>query len=327
MVGYIGTALACFKHQIPTRPQHVPHEWQKPVYGQETQLTTPKDTLPPLSATAINRVQQITGTLLYYARAIDATMLLALGTLAEEQTRESKNTAKAVVQLLNYAISHPNATIRYISSDMLLHIDSYASYLSLPQARSRAGGLHYLSSASGDPSKAPTVTPPLNGPVHVVCNKLRHVMASAAEAEVGADAVSLRSTLADLGHPQPPTPVKTDNSAAVGIFNNTIKQHRSKAMYVHFYWICGRVEQGQFIIFWRPRTEKLGDYYTKHHSLAHHRLMRPTFLLPSSRGSIYAHGNRPASCEGVLILAAPFAPLTTQCAHNRASSTERHLYH
>jgi hypothetical protein len=59
-------------------------------------------------------------------------------------------------------------------------------------------------------------------------------MASAAEAEVGdlfvncQEAVALRTTLVELGHSQPPIPVKTDNSTASGITNNTLKQQQSR---------------------------------------------------------------------------------------------------
>jgi hypothetical protein len=55
-------------------------------------------------------------------------------------------------------------------------------------------------------------------------------MASAAESEVGAlsinsqEAIPLRYALEELGHPQPPTPVQTNNSNAAGYSNNTIKQ-------------------------------------------------------------------------------------------------------
>jgi hypothetical protein len=140
-------------------------------------------------------------------------MLVALGSLAEEQTKGTANTAKAVSQLLDYAATHPDASIRYSASGMILHLDSDASYLSLPKACSRAGGFYHLSARSNNPTKAPTQTPPLNGPVHILCNKLRNVMASAAEAEVGAlfvngqEAAFMRQTLQDLGHPQPPTPM------------------------------------------------------------------------------------------------------------------------
>jgi hypothetical protein len=239
--------------------------------------------LPPEQ---ITRLQQIIGTLLYYSIAVDPTMLVALGTIAATQSKATTTTAQAVTQLLNYAATHPNATIRYHASDMILYAHSDASYLSAPQARSRAGGHFFLSSAPKDPTTAPVTTPPLNGPIHSTCSILRNVMASAAEAEVGAlfvngqDAIPLRMTLIELGHQQPATPLQTDNSTAAGFANDTIKQKRSKAMDMRFYWIQDRVRQGQFLVYWRPGPENLGDYHTKHHSPSHHRHMRPTFLLP-----------------------------------------------
>jgi hypothetical protein len=62
------------------------------------------------------------------------------------------------------------------------------------------------------------------------------VIASAAESEVGAcfhnaqSGAPLRVTHTELVHIQPPTPLRTDNSTAFGILNETIKQKRSKAM-------------------------------------------------------------------------------------------------
>ena len=109
-------------------------------------------------------------------------------------------------------------------------------------------------------------------------------MGSAAEAEIGAtyisnqEAVLIRTLLQELGHLQPVTPIQADNSTADGFSNDTIKQKRSKAIDMRFYWIHDHTSQGQFIIYWHPGITNLGDYHTKHHSLAHHQLMRPTYL-------------------------------------------------
>jgi hypothetical protein len=136
------------------------------------------------------------------------------------------------VHLLDYAATHPDAILRYQRSDMVLHIHSDASYLSAPEARSRAGGHHFLSSRPADPTKAPSRQPTNNGSIHAECSVLRNVMASAAEAEIGAlyinsqTAEVFRTTLIEMGHPQPPTPVQTDNSTAYGIVNSSIRQRR-----------------------------------------------------------------------------------------------------
>jgi hypothetical protein len=81
----------------------------------------------------------------------------------------------------------------------------------------------------------------------------------------------LRVTLTELGHKQPPTPLRKDNSTAFGILNETIKQKRSKAMDMRYHWLTDRVRQKQFDVYWRPGRENLGDFHTKHHSAQHHK--------------------------------------------------------
>jgi hypothetical protein len=66
---------------------------------------------------------------------------------------------------------------------------------------------------------------------------------SAAEAEIGAvfidskEGAVLRTTLEELGHPHPPTPMDIDNTTATGYSHGTIKQKFTKAMDMRFYWI------------------------------------------------------------------------------------------
>ena len=72
--------------------------------------------------------------------------------------------------------------------------------------------------------------------------------------------------------------MQVDNTTPVGFINNTIKQKRSKEIDIRFYWIRDCTRQGEFKIYWAPRSTNLGDYHTKHHSPSHHRLMRPQFL-------------------------------------------------
>lgn len=213
-------------------------------------------------------------------------MLVSLGTLAAAQTRATMTTMKAANQLLDYAATHPDATVRFTASDMILHVHSDASYLSEAKARSRAGGLFFLSSFTNAP-KPDLVPPPINGAVHINSNIMRNVLASATEAEVGAlfhnaqDACVLRQTLSDLGHPQPATPIQTDNACAEGIINDTVKQKRSKAIDMRYYWTRDRVRQGQFIVHWKKGSDNLGDYFTKHHPPNHHQAIRSTYLFDS----------------------------------------------
>jgi len=276
MPGYVEKALQRFQHIAPTRPQHAPHAWIPPQYGVQTQMTAPIDTSPNLDKTQIKRLQQIIGVFLYYSRALDLTMLVALGTLAAAQAEGTQATVEACTQLVNYAATHPDATLRFHASKMILNIHSDASYLSESKARSRAGGYFYLTDD--------TEKPPINGAIHVHSSIMRSVLASATEAEVGAlfynaqDGAMLRTTLTDLGHHQPATPIQTDNAVADGIVNDCVKQRRLKAIDMRFYWVRDRVRQGQFRIHWKKGSENLADYFMKHHAPVHHRVMRPIYL-------------------------------------------------
>jgi hypothetical protein len=157
---------------------------------------------------------------------------------------------------------------------MIRHIHSDASYLSEKEAKSRAGG---FSSTKTDKKLT-------NGAILIISKVLKHVMSSAAEAEIGAvfinpkEGAVLRTLLEELGHPQPPTPMETDNTTATGYSNGTIKQKLTKAMDIPFYWIKDRVKQGQFNVYWVPGYQNLADYFTKHHSPAHHKRMRKIYI-------------------------------------------------
>ena len=66
-------------------------------------------------------------------------MLAALNAISVAQSNATTTTMRDIVWLLNYAATHPDATINYHSSDMILHVASDASYLCEERARSRAG--------------------------------------------------------------------------------------------------------------------------------------------------------------------------------------------
>ena len=155
MPGYVERALQRFAHPNPTRQQHSPHAWQRPKYGNKVQYAPDEDNSPILDAADKKKVQEVVGTFLYYARAVDSTMLPALGTIGSQQAKSTQATMEAVTQLLNYAATHPEATVRYTASDMILHVSSDASYLSESKARSRAAGYHFLSDKPKDPNKPP----------------------------------------------------------------------------------------------------------------------------------------------------------------------------
>jgi hypothetical protein len=82
-----------------------------------------------------------------------------------------------------------------------------------------------------------------------------------------------------MGHPQPKTPIQTDNSTAEGYINSKIQPKRTKLMDMRFEWLKDREAKNQFQFFWRSGKTNLADYFTKHHPPAHHRNVRGEFLL------------------------------------------------
>jgi hypothetical protein len=231
-------------------------------------------TSPALSDKDVNKLRQLRGTLLYYARAVDPTLIMPINNLASEQSKTTAVTADKVIKLINYCNTHPETKIRNHASDMILHIHNYASYLSGKEAKSRAGGFFYMGSSTKTNKKL------TNRAILIIIKVLKHVMSSAVEAEIGAvfinakEGAVLRTTLKELGHPQPPTPMETYNTTATGYSNGTIKQKRTKAMDMRFYWIKDRVKQGKFDVYWGPGYQNFANYFTKHHSPAHHKRMR-----------------------------------------------------
>jgi hypothetical protein len=236
--------------------------------------------LPSLPNSVLN-IQKVTGSVLYYARSVDPAVLMPLNDIATEQTKSTEKTQAATNQLLDYLATRPDVTTRYHASDMILHIHSDASYVSVSNSRSRLGGLFFC----GD---KPPQEDTLNGSSLNVVSVIRNVVASAAESEVGAcfqnaqSGAPLRVTLTELGHIHPPTPLRTDNYTAFGILNERTKQKRSKVMDMRYHWLTYRVRQKQFDVYWRPGRENLGNYHKKHHSAQHHKYMRGLILHQSN---------------------------------------------
>ena len=127
-------------------------------------------------------------------------------------------------------------------------------------------------------------------------------MSSATEAETAGlfhnaqEGAMLRTILTEMGHPQPPTPIQTDNQVAHGIANDTVKEKRTKAMDMRFYWIKDRVKQRQFCVHWKKGATNLADYHTKHHPPSHHVAVRDTYLHKDHSANLAE-----TECEGVLI--------------------------
>ena len=280
MPSSVPNILKRFNHQF-SKPQYSPHEFVPIQFGsKQRQLAMQPDTSPLLDEKETKFVQSVVGSLLYHGRALDASILPALNTISSQQNSPTAKVKEKCLRLLDYIATYPNPILRFYASDMILTAESDAAYLVLPKARSRAAGMFYL---HNKPTTKPH--PSLNGAVLIECTTLRHVVSSAAEAEIGAlyhnarVAIPLRQLLTSIGHPQPPTPITTDNSTAHNFVYDNINQKRSKSWDMRFYWLRDRATQKQFIIKWAAGKTNKADYYTKHHTIPYHKQMRPLYNL------------------------------------------------
>ena len=179
MPGYVKTILTEFAHEMPRRPVQAPSKYKPFKFGKEGQKIELPKNLPRLSEKSIKQIQQILRKFLYYGRAVNPTLAHALNDLATKTPNATAEQTNALNHLLNYAATHPDATIRYHASEMILHIHSDASYLTAKNVHSRAGDNFFLSNQD-------TSNTVYNHPVHLIAKTLRNVISSAAEAELAA---------------------------------------------------------------------------------------------------------------------------------------------
>ena len=157
MDDYIANLRIKFNHVDPKKPQHSPYKHAPIIYGAKIQYAAEADDSAPLGKSGIFRVQSIVGAILFYGRAVDNNLLVALSELGKQQASATEATNDAITQLLDYVATYPSDGISYRSSGMVLVAHSDAAYLNVTKARSRAGAHIMLS----ENVPAPTY----NGPV------------------------------------------------------------------------------------------------------------------------------------------------------------------
>ena len=257
MPGYLEKAMIRFKHETPTKVQNSPHQHIEVKYGAKKQYIDNEVESPPFQKRMRNTFKQYQAH--SYTMGEQSTPPFSRS-IATEQVKLTEKTMATVKQLLDYCTTQEQAIITYTASKMILSIHSDAGYNNEKNARSRAGG-HFFLSNNDHP-------PPNNGAIMTNATIIKAVMSSAAEAELGAlflnakEGVYLQQILTEMGHPQPRTPIQTNNTTAEGVINNKIQPKRTKAMDMRLHWLRDCEAHGQFLIHWRPGKMNLADYFT-----------------------------------------------------------------
>ena len=252
MPNYIKKALEKFTY-TPKTPQFSSHECARPNYGSKIQYTQPPDNTTTIDKNGKRRVQSIAGTFLYYTRAIDPTMIIALNEISTVQSAPTHKTLLKCNRLMDYVATYPNAKLRYFASDMILHVDSDAAYLVQPGARSHIAGYYILINHPPPAPIIPRRAP--NTPILIKCKTLRNVVASAAKAKTGGlfhngqMTIHIRRLLEALGHQQPATPLKTDNSTSNAFVHKLLRQKKSKSWDMWYHWLRDKEQQKYLRVF------------------------------------------------------------------------------
>ena len=178
MPDYVQKSREHFGHQDPEHPQHYPHKYTKPVFGKRKPQAPIKNTTGEyLDEKDTKRIQEISGTYLYYGRGVDSSILPTLNEILTQQSAPTTGTTAKTDMLFDYLATHPDAKVRFYATNMYLYLESDAAHLVLPRARIRCAVYYYL----GDKLQSPTNKPAITGAVHVLCKTIPNVVSSAAE--------------------------------------------------------------------------------------------------------------------------------------------------
>ena len=153
MLGHIQKVLTQFQHAKLKWPQYQPNPHVPFQYGQKQQFVMPDHNTTPLDMKETKFIQEVMGMFLFYAWAIDSTMLTALNAIASQQANPTKKMLKQMLKwmlkqtkhFLDYAATKDKAVVTYHAIDMILAVHNNALYLREPKAWSPARGHFFLS--------------------------------------------------------------------------------------------------------------------------------------------------------------------------------------
>ena len=112
---------------------------------------------------------------------------------------------------------------RYLSSNMILMIDSDTAYLVLSESKSRIASYYYLSNHSNKTSH-----PYINSIILVECKVLKYIVSSSTEVETtgmfhnAQTTIPIQYILEKLNYFQPATSIITNNSIVTGFVHKNI---------------------------------------------------------------------------------------------------------
>jgi len=135
MAGYIDKLFQTIRPN-GTKGASTPCTYAPPNYKNPGAQTATIDDTPLATLAQKKELQSVIGTLLYYSRTVDPSILTAVHELGSVQANPTIKDMIKMERLLQYLSTHRNYGIRYYASNMQLQVQSDASYLCRPRARS-----------------------------------------------------------------------------------------------------------------------------------------------------------------------------------------------
>ena len=111
-------------------------------------------------------------------------------------------------------------------------------------------------------------------------------MTSAADAEIEAQYINSRklipawTTVEEMVHKQPPTPIQTYNTTALGFVTKNLHPKATNSTDMKHWFMCDRQDRNQFRYYWGSGKYNEAEYYIKHSFSDRHREKRPRYLTP-----------------------------------------------
>ena len=97
-VGVHKKKMQAYGHVIPNRLQMCPYSPEPKKFGSKAQAPLSTNESPKLNEKEIKRIQKIDRSILYYACAVDMTVLAALSTIVIDQTKAMEQTMNRCIQ-------------------------------------------------------------------------------------------------------------------------------------------------------------------------------------------------------------------------------------
>ncbi len=268
----------------------------------KAQAPLPPNDAPKLDKKGIKHIQQILSSILYYTRAADMTILMALSSIAIKKMKVTeKNNEK--MHTIAWLPCH-----QWKSKDKISHFENnfeYSFWRILPlrdrsPRQSMLTFFHGLGAKRAQTNIVKRCVPSkLNN--HEICGGVCYwsqICCFVFIPQLPGENIFWQS-LDNLGHPQPKTPVHCNNETAAGIANKwlSISDWDQWKWYV---WVGDKVAQDMYKLTWHSGIENLADYQSKHRVGFHHATIRPYYLHKENSPRMLPRALRPSTLKGCI---------------------------